>query len=40
MLFNADIRKKFAFEEVYLEKQEDATETFTKKLKTWNKSLR
>ena len=39
MLLNADIRPNFTLEEVILEKQEWAKETFTKKLKTWNKSL-
>ena len=39
MLFNADIQQNFTLEEVDLEKQKEAKETFTKKLKTWNKSL-
>ena len=40
MLFNADIRQKFTIEEVNLKKQKYAKKTFTKKLKTWSKSLR
>ena len=40
MLSNADTRQNFTLEEVNLEKQEEATETFTQKLKTWSKSLR
>ena len=40
MLFNADIRQNFTLGEVKLEKQKYAQETFTKKLKTWNKRLR
>ena len=40
MLFNADIRQNFTLEEVNPEQQKEAKETFTKKLKTWNKSLR
>ena len=39
MLFNADIRQNFTLEEVNLEKEKLAKETFTKKW-TWNKSLR
>ena len=39
MPFNADIRQNFTSEEVDLEKQKQAKETFTKKLKTGNKSL-
>ena len=34
MLFIADIRQNFTLEEVNLEKQKLAKETFTKKLKT------
>ena len=40
MQFNADIRQNFTLEEVNLEKQKSTKETFTKKLKTWNKNLR
>ena len=40
MLVNADIRQNFAVQEVNLKKQEQAKETFTKKLKTWNETLR
>ena len=40
MLLNADIRQISTLEEGNLEKQEQAKETFTKKLKTWNKTLR
>ena len=40
MLFNADTRQNFTLAEVNLEKQKYAKETLTKKLKTWNKSLR
>ena len=40
MLFNADTRQNFTLEDVNLEKQELAIETFTQKLKTWSKSLR
>ena len=40
MLFKADNRQNFTLEEVDLEKQKSAKKTFTKKLKTWNKSLR
>ena len=40
MLFNPDIRKNVTLEEGNLKKQEYTKETFTKKLKTWNKSLR
>ena len=36
MLFNADIQQSLTLEEVNLEKQKYAKETFTKKLKTWN----
>ena len=39
MLFNADIWQNFTLEEVNLEKQKWTKEIFTKKLKTWNKSL-
>lgn len=34
MLLNADIRENFILEEVNLDKQKQANETFTKKLKT------
>ena len=34
MLFNADIRRTFTLEEVNLEKQKLAKETFTNKVKT------
>ena len=40
MLFNADIRQNFTLEEGNLKNQEYTKETFTKKLKTWHKSLR
>ena len=40
MLFNADIRENFTLEELNIEKQKYAKETFTKELKTWNKGLR
>ena len=40
MLFHADIQQNLTLEEVNLEKQRKAKETFTKNLKTWNKSLR
>ena len=37
MLFNADTRQNFTLEEVNLEKQNEAIETYTKELKTWKK---
>ena len=37
MLFNADILAKLYISKVNLEKQKKAKETFSKKLKTWNK---
>ena len=40
MLFNADFRQNISLEEVNLERQKQAKETFTKKLKTWKKGLR
>ena len=40
MLVNADTRENFAVEEVNLKKQKQAKETFNKKLKTWNETLR
>ena len=39
MLFNADIWQNFTEEEVNLERQKEAKQIFTKKLKTWNWSL-
>ena len=40
MLFHADIRRNFTLEEVNLKKQKLAKETSTKKVESWNKSLR
>ena len=40
MLFNADMLQNFTLEEVNLKKQKSAKETFTKKLKKGNQSLR
>ena len=40
MIFTADIWQNFTSEEINLEKQKWAKETYTKKLKTLNKSLR
>ena len=40
LLFNGDTGQNFTSEEVNLEIQEEATETFTQKLETWNESLR
>ena len=40
LLFNGDTGQNFTLEEVNLEIQEEATETFTQKLKTRNECLR